>query len=467
MYIIYTSGSTGRPKGIVQTTAAIAQLTGWQLGRDPLPRTCVQLSSLGFDVFLEETFVTLLAGGRLVLADDEAKRDPDRLVDLLVREKVERMFLSPGRLHQIAYAWDRRGRDRLSLKSLHVGGERLSLTPEVRLLLSELDGVTLINQYGPSETHLTTAEVLRGDAAQWPAEPPIGTPISGVSVYVLDEFRNPVGVGTRGELYIAGGGVAQGYLGPSALTAERFVANPFGPAGTRMYRTGDVVRWTASGRLEFLGRADDQVKIRGYRVEPAEVARALADHPGIGNAAVVPVRDSAGSYSLTAYLVPNPGAMPPKTTQLRDFLSRTLPDFMVPGSFVPLTVLPLNRNGKLDKAALPEPTGVHRELFDGYVSPANPQEAALCEIWQTVLGLDEVGVEDGFFVLGGHSLLATRIVAQIRRTFGVSLSVRAVFEEPTVRRLGRVVEEAITEEVARLNANQVRTFLSADDTSQS
>lgn len=464
MYLVFTSGSTGRPKGIALCSRTIENIVGWQLAHSPVPRTCVQFSSIGFDVSFQETFVTLLSGGALVLADERDRQDPDLLMDLLSRHAVERMYLSPGLLHQLAHAWaGRPPAKKLALKELHVGGEPLRLTPEVRRFLGHLDGAALDNQYGPSETHHATTNVLSGDVAQWPAAPSIGRSISNVSGYVLDDFLNPVAVGPRGELYISGDGLARGYVGQPGLTAERFVADPFSTVpGARMYRTGDLVRWTAEGKLEFLGRADHQVKIRGYRIEPAEVEAAFAAHPDVQDVAVAAHQGPDGGYQLTAYLVPTTGVALPTVRDLRAFVRARLPEYMLPGSLVELAALPLNRNGKVDRAALPRPSAVRRDAADSYVAPSNAQEVTICEIWAEVLGLADIGIDDNFFELGGHSLLATQIVSRLRQAFEVALPLRVIFDHPTVRQLAHSVEEAIFADVAALSTEDLHAILGAD-----
>jgi acyl-coenzyme A synthetase/AMP-(fatty) acid ligase len=263
---------------------------------------------------------------------------------------------------------------------------------------------------------------------------PIGTPIANTRVYVLDQHLSPVPMGVPGELYIGGDGLARGYLGRSGPTAERFLPDPFGPErGSRMYRTGDRVRWLAEGALEFLGRLDEQVKVRGYRVEPAEVEAALAGHPAVREAAVVAREGPGGEKHLIAYVVG-----PALTGELSRFLQRRLPDYMVPAAFVVLEALPLNPSGKVDRAALPAVEPVSEVA---YVTPDTSEEAAVAAIWAEVLGVSRVGLHDNFFALGGHSLLATQIIARIRTKLAVDLPLRLLFERPTVSGLVEAVRE--------------------------
>ncbi len=458
-YVVYTSGSTGRPKGIAVTAQTIATFTGWKLATRPGPRRCAQLTSIGFDVSVQEFFVTLLGGGTLVIADEEERRDPARLLDLMSLHAVERVYMSPGLLRQVAGEWAASTTAGLALTEVIAGGEALHVTDEVRQFLAALPDAALENQYGPSETHHVTSHTLTGDRQSWPAEPPIGQPIAGVEVYLLDHTLQPVPVGVRGEVYVGGTGLARGYLGQPGLTAERFVANPFRP-GQRMYRSGDVAIRRADGVLTFHGRTDDQVKIRGYRIEPGEVQAALLAHPRVREAVVLPF-DGPNGTQLVAYLAPAPGEAVPELTELRSFLRPSLPEYMLPVALVPLAALPLNRSGKVDRGALlPPPTGL-RASTRPYTAPRTAHEAALCEIWTEVLRLHRVGIDDDFFELGGHSLLATQAVARVRRQFDVALPIHVLFERPTVRQLAAALEELIVDEVAKLDAEQVRQLLTA------
>jgi acyl carrier protein len=307
----------------------------------------------------------------------------------------------------------------------------------------------LVNGYGPTEA--TTFSCCYPAPRPLPGSCdslPIGGPIANTRVYVLDRYLSPVPTGVPGELYIGGDGLARGYLGRPALTAERFVPDPFGAEpGSRLYRTGDRVRWLPEGVLEFLGRLDQQVKVRGYRVEPAEVEAALAEHSAVREAAVVARADPAGEKHLVAYVVPreerNEGA--PPAAELRRFLEGRLPGYMVPSAFVVVGALPLTASGKLDRAVLPTlapsaGTGLEREA--AFVAPRTTAETVLAAIWAEVLGVSRVGVHDNFFALGGHSLLATQVVSRIRSEFALDMPLRLLFERPTVSGLAGAVEQA-------------------------
>jgi nonribosomal peptide synthetase DhbF len=418
-YMIYTSGSTGRPKGVVVSHESLANLAGFLRGEviEPAARAAGRrlrvgvVAALSFDASWNMV-LWLLAGHELHVLDDEVRRDARALVGYVREHAVDVVEVTPSYAGQLVEEGLLAGPVRPSV--LVVGGEAVGTWLWERI--GQAQGVAGYNFYGPTECTVDAA-VARIAGGR----PVIGRPVANTRAYVLDEWLRPVPVRMPGALYVAGAQVARGYWGRAALTAERFVADPFGPAGGRMYRTGDVARWTPEGTLEFLGRADDQVKLRGFRVEPGEVAAVLAESPQVAQAAVV-ARDGA----LVAYLVPA-GDGPADPEELRRHATGKLPAYMVPSAFVTLDALPLNANGKLDRDALPQP---------GY-TPAGrtartAREEALCCLFAEILGLDSVGVADNFFALGGHSLLAMRLVSRIRAVLGTDLSVRVFLQAPTV-----------------------------------
>ncbi|MEU3831006.1 amino acid adenylation domain-containing protein, partial [Streptomyces sp. NPDC029080] len=428
-YVIYTSGSTGRPKGVVNTHHNVVRLFDatrrwFDFGPDDV---WTLFHSYAFDFSVWELWGALLHGGRLVVVSYEVSRTPGAFLDLLAEHGVTVLNQTPSAFHQLAQA-DASGPRRLALRLVVFGGEALRLSRLADWYRRHPDDApVLVNMYGITETtvHVTyqplTRELVTGAAASV-----IGTGIPDLRTYVLDGALRLVPPGVVGELYVAGAGVARGYLGRPGLTAERFVADPYAPEpGARMYRTGDLVRWNADGELEFVGRADHQVKIRGFRIEPGEIEAVLAGHPGVAEAAVVVHGEESGDARLVAYAVPRADQ---QIEDLREFMQERLPDHMVPATVVLLDRLPLTANGKLDKAALPEPD------FAAPVSgreARTPQEQIVCDLFAQVLGLPRVGVDDDFFGLGGHSLLATALIARIRAAFGVELELRALFEGPT------------------------------------
>ncbi|HXO19982.1 MAG TPA: amino acid adenylation domain-containing protein [Thermoanaerobaculia bacterium] len=441
-YAIFTSGSTGRPKGVILPHRTLANLIAWQVAASAAPagRT-LQFASASFDVSLQEILATWAAGGTLVLLSEEARSDVEALLRRLGEARVERLFLPFVALQQLAEAASGAAGELPPLREVITAGEQLQATPAVRALFARLPGCVLRNQYGPSETHVVTEFSLGparpGEVEDWPALPPIGRPIAATEVHLLDPRGLPVPIGVPGEIYLGGAGLARGYLGDPGRTAERFVPTPWGQGG-RLYRTGDLARRRPSGEIEFLGRIDHQVKIRGFRVELGEIEAALAAHPAVREAVVVARGEGAGKR-LVAYVLPATAESGPGDL-LRVHLRESLPDYMVPAVFVPVESFPLTSSGKLDRRRLavsgPEP----RETASRGAAPRTPTEELLAGIWAEVLGLERVGIHDGFFDLGGHSLLATRAVSRLRCAFGIELPLRVLFERPSVAALAELLD---------------------------
>ncbi|MFL6162147.1 MAG: amino acid adenylation domain-containing protein [Jatrophihabitantaceae bacterium] len=432
-YVIYTSGSTGTPKGVTVSHAAIGNHLAWiqnEYGLSTADRV-LQKTPFSFDVSVWEFFWPLTTGAGLVMAKPDGHRDPVYLAELIETAAVTTLHFVPSMLEIFLAAG---GAARYaSVRRTFCGGEALSGRLAARFV-RETGGSRLHNFYGPTETTIECTSWACQDGGQ---PPPIGRPIWNARVFVLDSSLRPVPAGVAGELYIAGAGLARGYLNRAGLTAERFVACPFG-TGERMYRSGDLARWRADGTLEYLGRVDDQVKIRGYRIELGEIETVLASQLGVAHAAVVVREDQPGDRRLTGYVVPAPGGALDART-VRQEAATMLPDFMLPAAVVVLAALPLTANGKLDRRALPAPDYA---AMASEREPATPREAVLCELFAQVLGVDRVGVEDSFFDLGGHSLLATRLISRIRSVLGVELGIGALFRSPSVAGLDRVLAGA-------------------------
>ncbi|NEE09684.1 AMP-binding protein, partial [Streptomyces sp. SID7499] len=422
-YVIYTSGSTGRPKGVAVTHGGVANYVASVPGRvgfgEPGARYAL-LQAQATDLGNTVVFASLVSGGELHVLDEAAVTDPQAVAAYLSEHAIDHLKAVPSHLAAL-------GTECVPAKSLVLGGEAAS--PEwVRELVEAAGECAVFNHYGPTETTIGVATTqLVSERVT------VGTPVANTRFYVLDERLRPVPVGVAGELYVAGAQVARGYVGRAGLTAERFVAEPFSSGGERMYRTGDRVKWTPEGEIAFLGRADEQVKIRGFRIEPGEVQAVVTAHPNVTQAAVVAREDTPGDARLVAYVVPDD---PDHTTELvadvRSFTGRRLPEHMVPSAVVVLDALPLTGNGKLDRKALPAPD--YAGTAGAGRGPADLREEVLCAAFAEVLGLDSVGVDDDFFELGGHSLLAVRLV-ELLRSRGVSVSVRALFDTPTVASL--------------------------------
>ncbi len=433
-YVIYTSGSTGRPKGVAVAHRGLVNLAEAMrpvLGVDE-GVTALQFASFSFDAAVLDVAVTLAAGGTLAIASAEERSDPFVLERMVRESGVSVASVVPSLLGVL---------DPEAVPGIGnwvLGAELLTADLAARWI----PGARVWNTYGPTEaTVITTATPVDPDITPDDQPPPIGRPIDNSRVYVLDDFLNPVATAAVGEVYLAGPGLARGYVGQPGLTAERFVACPFLP-GERMYRSGDLAKWTADGLLHFAGRADAQVKLRGFRIEPGEVEAVLAAHPDVAQAAVIVREDHPGDRRLTAYVTRATAAgreLDPR--QVREFAADRLPGYMVPASVVALRVLPLTPNGKIDRAALPAPEA------DGLAPAAaggderSPQERILCSLFAQILGVDQVGAADSFFDLGGDSLLATRLVSRVRSALGVEMSNRMLFEDPTPASLaGRLSE---------------------------
>ncbi|WP_368650862.1 non-ribosomal peptide synthetase DhbF [Bacillus inaquosorum] len=428
-YIIYTSGSTGRPKGVVVTHKSLSNFLlsmqeAFSLGEED---RLLAVTTVAFDISALELYLPLISGAQIVIAKKETIREPQALAQMIEYFDINIMQATPTLWHALVTNEPEKLR---GLRVL-VGGE--ALPSGLLQALHELH-CPVTNLYGPTETTIWSAAAFLEEGLK--GVPPIGKPIWNTQVYVLDNGLQPVPPGVVGELYIAGTGLARGYFRRPDLTAERFVADPYGPPGARMYRTGDQARWRADGSLDYIGRADHQIKIRGFRIELGEIDAVLAKHPDIEQAAVVVREDQPGDKRLVAYVV---AASAVDTAELRRYVGASLPDYMVPAAFVEMDELPLTPNGKLDRKALPAPD-LSTSVSDR--GPRTPQEEILCDLFAEVLGLARVGIDDSFFELGGHSLLAARLMSRIREVMGAELGIAKLFDEPTVAGLAAHLDQA-------------------------
>ncbi|HEX4965432.1 MAG TPA: amino acid adenylation domain-containing protein [Thermoanaerobaculia bacterium] len=447
-YVIYTSGSTGRPKGVVVRHGNALRLftatDAWfGFGLDDV---WTLFHSYAFDFSVWEIWGALLYGGRLVVVPYWLSRSPEAFYELLREEGVTVLSQTPSAFRQLLWAEEAvlaGAAPALALRYVIFGGEALEPAMLAPWFVRHGDGrPRLINMYGITETtvHVTYREVGWPDVGRVASA--VGVPIPDLGVYLLDRFLAPVPIGVPGEIHVGGSGLAEGYLGRPELTAERFVPNPFGEAGSRLYRSGDLARQRPGGDLEYLGRIDHQVKVRGFRIELGEIESVLTRHPAVREAVVLALDDSdlPGERRLVGYVVPAVGTAP-IPQELRAFASESLPDYMLPAAIVPVEALPLTPNGKIDRQALAALRPLPAAGAE-HTAPRTPVEQILAGIWERVLGASDVGAHDNFFDLGGHSLLATQVVSRMRQAFRVELPLRTLFESPTVAELAVRVEEA-------------------------
>lgn len=437
-YVIYTSGSTGLPKGVMNEHRAVVNRLLWAKDAYSL-RTddrVLQKTPFGFDVSVWEFFLPLLSGAVLVIARPGGHQEPDYLVDLIGSAGITMLHFVPSMLP--AFLEHAHVDACRTVRRILCSGEALPF-PMQQQVMQHLPGVELHNLYGPTEAAIDVT-AWRCEAGRYDGFVPIGAPIANVRIYILDAQREPVPVGAPGELYIAGVGVARGYLNREELTRERFVSDRFDTdPGAMMYRTGDLARWLPDGNIEYLGRNDFQVKIRGFRIELGEIEARLAACSGVREAVVLARNDAPGDPRLVAYLVLDAGR-PLSPGELRAELARNLPEFMLPSAFVSLERMPLTANGKLDRDALPAPE-TREEPGHASGLPSTATEHALCEIWEVLLKRARVGVHDNFFEIGGHSLLAARAAHLIAERCGRAVPIRKLFERPTVTELAMYIDE--------------------------
>jgi amino acid adenylation domain-containing protein len=474
-YTIYTSGSTGKPKGVSLSQRPLMNLLQWHYSSLDKGARTLQFASLSFDVSFYEIFATWGTGGILFIIPETLRVDVAALGRFLSEQAIEKAILPVVVLQQLAELVGEPGVAPLhaglfrNLREVTTTGEQLKITLPIIKLFKSLEGCSLYNYYGPSETHVVTAFSLGNNPDEWSPYPPIGIPIANTQIYLVDKQFNPVPIGVTGEVYIGGVSLARGYFNRPDLTAEKFIPNPFSnKPGDRLYKTGDLARYLPDGNIEYLGRIDHQVKLRGFRIELGEIEAVLSQHPAVWEVLVLDWEDEPGNKRLVAYVVSDPKSAL-TTDELRGFVEEKLPHYMVPSAFVLLEALPLTHNGKVDRQALPAPNPVQRELF---VAPRTAAEEIVAGIWKQVLGIEQVGVGDNFFELGGHSLMTTQVISRLRQVFQVELPIRSLFDSPTVEGLVNSIakvwgDREVVEEIARtlkeieqISESEVQTILS-------
>jgi aspartate racemase len=437
-YVIYTSGSTGQPKGVCCRHAGVPNLlTDFNRHTPILPgHRCSLWASISFDASVYEIFSALLAGGALYIVSDAVRYESDAFFEWLSDNRISSSYVPPVMLNDLL-EWIQHNPGRLSLRRLMVGVEPIN-EKLLASIMEQVPGLTIVNAYGPTEATIisTLYDVVPRSARD--RNTPIGKPIKNSKIYLLDSLLRPVPVGVAGEIHIGGVGLADGYLNRPELNATRFIHDPFsGDPGSRLYKTGDTARFLSDGNIEFVGRVDHQVKVRGFRVEPGEIEFALRQHPSVKDAVVLAKGDRTGVKRLVAYIVP--AGVAAGGAELRAFLKEKLPEYMVPTAFVSMEAFPITPNGKLDRAALPEPEITRADIQSRFVAPRNEIEHQLVLIWERVIGIKPIGVTDSFFDLGGHSLLAVRLFTEITRVFGTDLPLAAIFQHPTIEQIAALI----------------------------
>lgn len=450
-YIIFTSGSTGRPKGVKITHANLLNLVRWhqQAFRITSADRATLQASPGFDAAVWELWPYLTAGASVYVVDDAMRTVPERLRDWMVATGITVGFLPTAMAESmVGLAWPLD----TALRFLLTGADSLRRYPPAGLPFS------LVNNYGPTECTVVATSGTIPPKGHTDEPPSIGRAIDNVEIHIVDEQLKPVPNGTPGELLIGGAGVGRGYLDPRQ-TSERFLADPFSSvAGARLYRTGDLVRMRPDGQIAFLGRIDQQIKLRGYRIEPVEITSVLDRHPHVASSLVTAYSIDSGEKRLVAYIVPAPAARV-NVAELRKFLSESLPDYMLPSTFVKLDRLPTSEHGKVDLAALPEPTAENVLDDDRFEAPQSEIEQWLAGFLGGLIGVARVSRDDNFFNLGGHSLMGAQLIAKVHQTFGVELSLRRLFDHPTVREISSEIESLIRSRISMMSDEEAQRVL--------
>ena len=456
-YILYTSGSTGQPKGIAMSHRVLGQLVEWQLERYPERYNTLLFASPCFDVGIQEIMTGLGCGATLVQTGNEDRHNFAALFELVKNHNVARIYLPFSVLQLYADLALTSGIRQPQLRQVITAGEQLKLTPLLIKWLEQESQCELLNQYGPTETHVVSEYAINNTMPRVEL-PPIGTPVSTAHLYILDSSLQKVPVGVPGELYIGSSVLARGYVSRPLLSAERFIADPFDGQGGRLYRTGDLVKCNRDGQIEYIGRIDAQIKLRGFRIEPGEIETQLLAQPEVREAAVV-IKKLQGKDLLVAYFSLQEN-MQLDGMVLRDRLRQSLADYMVPGKFVILNNLPLNANGKIDRRALPE----LQVTSDEHQTPVGETEVRLAHIWSAVLGIDTPGRHDNFFELGGHSLQIIQVVSRVQFEFSVRLSVRDVFQNPALAGMAVMIDGQLSAQPATDTLAELGAFIDSLET---
>lgn len=453
-YVIYTSGSTGTPKGVEITHRNLSNLVSWHQSAFAVTAQdrASHIAKVGFDAGIWEVWPYLACGASLHLPPEEILNDPEAFQTWLIEQRITISFVPTSLAERlIALDWSRSS----ALRIMLTGGDALHHYPRTGLPF------LLVNNYGPTECTVVATSGIVPAGSQSSEAPPIGRPISNTGIYILDESLNRLPVGAVGEIHIGGAGIGRGYRNQPALTAERFIQNPF-RAGERLFRTGDLGRFLPDGQIAFLGRADDQIKIRGFRMEPNEIISALNAHPAIAQSVVVARDLTPGDRQLVAYVVPR-AASCPSPTDLRNFLSARLPSYMVPAILVKLESLPLTPNGKVDRDALPHPNDNNTIGNECFRSPQTEVETIVAGVLAPLLGVEHVDVDANFFSLGGHSLLGTQLISRLRERLGIDVPLRTVFEAPSVTDLSTEIEKLLLEKVEAMSTEEVQRALNSHE----
>lgn len=434
MYCIYTSGSTGQPKGVLVEHRGVINLIYSQKKEFGITEheRILQFSSISFDASVEQIWIALLTGAALVVISKEILSDIKALEKYIVQKKVSHIHSVPAYLSELEIS------DMSNVKRILSGGD---VCPPY-LAERYASVCDFYNRYGPTETSVTALEYKAKPKDGYNSFVPIGKPLANIHIYVLDDEQRALPYGSMGEIYIGGDGVTRGYLNRPELTAERFIANPFEP-GKRIYRSGDLGRWLPDGNIEYLGRIDDQVKIRGFRIELGEISSALRMHAKVVDAVVIAANLNGTDKELIAYTTGNI-----EVAELNEYLKEHLPAYMIPGYYVNLDVFPLNKNGKVDRKALPLPSERFHQKQENFVAPATATEKTLAEIWQGILNIAQIGVDDNFFELGGTSLMVIRVINQVNEKTSSNLRLASLYQLPTIRQLSHKIDTKTTKDIS-------------------